>query len=339
MTEPSAEAHDPVPTVSMVVPVYNGARFVEETVASILAQTFGDFELILIDDGSTDDSVEVLCRFDDPRIRLHRNLENLGIPLTMNRALGLARGRYLARCDHDDICDPERFALQVAFLDANPGVTILGTAVELFGAINDVVAAPEDDATVKAHFCWAANNIINPTMMMRRDFIVASGVRYDASLHVADDYGFYIDCLKAGATFANLPQALLRQRIHLGSLSQQHSRQTDRSIARVRARVFRAYFPTLTNAETDRLVAMCNRTHPGTLDHLIETARVVDKALAAQDGRRGQNIIGVDFALRTYLRLMAQTYCDNGLFRPEQMAMVASLFSAETARYMDVWTG
>lgn len=119
------------PSVSVVLPVYNCPEYVGEAIESILGQTHSDFELILIDDGSTDDTPRVLERYADPRIRLLRQ-QNRGLAVTLNRGIELARGRYVARQDQDDVSMPARFAAQVKFLDEHPRCGLVGTWAEIW---------------------------------------------------------------------------------------------------------------------------------------------------------------------------------------------------------------
>ncbi|MGH7100235.1 MAG: glycosyltransferase family 2 protein, partial [Stellaceae bacterium] len=103
-------------TVSVLMPAFNASRFIRQSIASVLGQTFEDFELLVIDDGSTDDTVAMVEQMRDPRLRLLPNPRNLGIVASLNRGIAAARGRYVARFDSDDICRPNRFARQVEFL-------------------------------------------------------------------------------------------------------------------------------------------------------------------------------------------------------------------------------
>src|SRR5262245_24449723 len=114
------------PKVTVVIPVYNRERYVAAAIESILAQTFPDFELLVIDDGSADRSREVIRSYRDPRLHLVCNETNLGIPKTRNRGLQLAQGEYLAFLDSDDWAYPERLAKQVAFLDSRPDYAAVG---------------------------------------------------------------------------------------------------------------------------------------------------------------------------------------------------------------------
>jgi GT2 family glycosyltransferase len=118
-------------TISVIMAVYNGADLLPETVASLQAQTFGDWELIAVDDCSKDNSVEVLKGFGDSRIRVIESAQNGGPVVARNRAFAEARGTYTAALDQDDLCLPERFARQIAFLDANAHVVLVSTATKM----------------------------------------------------------------------------------------------------------------------------------------------------------------------------------------------------------------
>src|SRR5258708_26173472 len=116
------------PHVSVLMSVYNGARFIREAVDGILSQSFSDFEFIVIDDGSNDETGEILGAYCDVRMVIRRNSTNIGLPGSLNRGLSIARGEYVTRQDADDVSYPERLEEQVRFLDRNPKIAVLGTA-------------------------------------------------------------------------------------------------------------------------------------------------------------------------------------------------------------------
>ena len=122
-----------IPLVSVVMPIYNNAPTLDLAVRSILNQTFGDFELLLLDDGSTDETLDLARSHSDPRIRVFTDGQHLGLVARLNQAIDLSRGKYLARMDGDDISYPERFALQVKFLEEHPEVDLVGGGVVVFG--------------------------------------------------------------------------------------------------------------------------------------------------------------------------------------------------------------
>jgi glycosyltransferase involved in cell wall biosynthesis len=130
------------PKVTVLMPVYNGEKYLREAIESILNQTFIDFEFLIINDGSTDRSVEIIESYSDPRIRLVHNERNMKLIATLNKGLELARGEYIARMDCDDISLPERLAKQVAFMDANPEVGVLGTAFQTIDSYGKSLNSP-----------------------------------------------------------------------------------------------------------------------------------------------------------------------------------------------------
>ncbi|MBK7430445.1 MAG: glycosyltransferase family 2 protein [Bacteroidetes bacterium] len=116
-----------VPVVSVIMPVYNTGKYLAAAIASVLGQTFSDFELIILNDGSTDDSETVVKNFTDPRIIYLKNERNLGLIATLNTALSQCKGEFIARMDGDDICHSERLAAQLRFLNAHPEISVCGT--------------------------------------------------------------------------------------------------------------------------------------------------------------------------------------------------------------------
>lgn len=214
------------PLISVITPVWNAGVFLRSTIASVLAQTEGNFEFLILDDGSTDGSRDCLATLTDPRIRVVLNERNVGVAATRNRALAMARGEYVAFLNHDDLALPERFARQVAFLRTHPHVMILGTAIETFDGEGRALAAthlPGDDLSIR----WLGLvecPLRQSTLMVRREFIQLTGLRYRPEYLAHSDYGFIMDALALGQG-ANLLDALVHYRRHEGSLSKRgHAR-------------------------------------------------------------------------------------------------------------------
>jgi glycosyltransferase involved in cell wall biosynthesis len=203
--------------VTVLMAAHNEARFIATAVESILGQTFGDFEFLIIDDGSTDSSADYLRNLRDPRVRLLRNESNLGLTRSLNKGLDAARGKYIARMDADDIALPDRLARQAAFLDANPHVGIVGSSRVLIDE-NDreiaVAQAAEDDLAVRWK-CLLGNPFTHPTVMLRRDVLEQHHFRYDESFRTAQDYELWSRLLMH-TKGANLREPLLRYRLRNG---------------------------------------------------------------------------------------------------------------------------
>lgn len=197
--------------VSVVVPVHNKAPFIRETFASIFSQTFRDFEVIAVDDRSTDDSLQVLRSLDDPRLRIVPLERNLGEPGAAQHAMDLAQGEYIIRVDADDLCAPERFARQVAFMDARPKLFASGTAMELFGAEQGVWSYPIGPARCKAELLFGCP-IVNGACIMRAAALRANGLRFASDWpKVGNDWVFWAHVAMRG-DLDNLPDTLLLYR-------------------------------------------------------------------------------------------------------------------------------
>jgi hypothetical protein len=209
------------PVVTVLMPVYNGEPFLKDAIGSILRQTYREFELLIIDDGSTDGTPNTLAESQrrDSRIVVHRQA-NQGLTATLNRGLSVARGTFIARMDQDDVALPTRLAKQVAFLSDRPDVAILGTAYWLIdqkGRHVDLKRFPTSDL----HIRWTnllAPAFAHPTVMLRRDLLLENGLWYDSAFPDVEDYDLWRRVLRHSRG-ANLGEALLDYRCHPGSMS------------------------------------------------------------------------------------------------------------------------
>lgn len=185
-----------IPKVSVLMPVYNGERYLAQAVESILNQTFTDFEFVILDDCSTDSTPAILDRYTDSRIVRLRNDTNLGITRSLNRLLDSARGEYLARMDADDIAYPDRLAKQVAQMDADPQLGLLGTRYVIVDEEGKSIygePSPPDAARVE-NFGWSLlwmTAVQHPTAMMRRSVLDRHNLRYDPEYETAEDYDLW----------------------------------------------------------------------------------------------------------------------------------------------------
>lgn len=220
MSRRSRSSHDEAdrrmkpPLISVIMPAYNCGPYVEAAVKSVLSQTYGEFELLAIDDGSTDDTAEKLAALAqmDSRIRFVSQ-ENRGISATLNRAVDLGQGELMARMDADDLCHPERFERQVAFLSAHPEIGIVGSWIRLFGARNETWHYRMQDAFIKFLLLFRTNgfghNAIMGRMPIFREF------RYDSAFDAVEDADLWCRIATRSATgFANIPEVLMQYRIH-----------------------------------------------------------------------------------------------------------------------------
>jgi hypothetical protein len=203
------------PKVSVVVAVYNAEAFLIEALESVLAQSFDDLELVVVDDGSSDSSAELLRQIRDPRMRLLTNSRNIGFAGSLNRGFDAAQGSYIARLDADDVCVRDRLRQQVDYLDAHQSVAILGTAARVVGEglVGAVVwSVPESPLAVR-FAALLRSPFLHPSGMIRRTAFKPGELVYDARFAPAEDYELWSRALRS-ANGANLSQPLITYRLH-----------------------------------------------------------------------------------------------------------------------------
>jgi len=203
------------PTISVLIPVWHAVRFLPAALDSVLAQTFVDFEVIAIDDGTRDGSAEVLAAFAarDGRVRVMRQ-ENRGIVASLNRALELARAPFVARMDHDDLSRPDRFAKQIAYLQQHPEVSAVSGAMDVIdqdGTYLRTDAFPTLPAAVGSELLYR-NCVCHPAVMARTEAVRKVG-GYRKNAQLAEDYDLWLRLSEVGQ-MANLPDVLLSYRLH-----------------------------------------------------------------------------------------------------------------------------
>lgn len=216
----------PDPLVSVLMTVYNGQRYVEEAVRSVLRQDLTDLELVVVDDGSTDRTPEIVRRIatEDRRLRVHTQ-PNRGIPQSANQGLSMCRGQYIARLDSDDVAKPDRLRRQVAFLQEHD-VVATGSWFDLIdprGRFLTLLKPPEDDAEIQKLILAGHGAICHPTSMARHDALKKIG-GYDEHFALAEDLDLWLRLGEIGK-LANIPLSLTRYRLHPRSISEEKCQQ------------------------------------------------------------------------------------------------------------------
>jgi glycosyltransferase involved in cell wall biosynthesis len=212
--------------ISVVMPVYNTpTEYVKEAVDSILGQTFGNFEFIIIDDGSTNGNAEYLDGINDGRVRIIRNPNNIGITKSLNIGLRAARGKYIARMDADDISLPWRFEKQFSFMEAHPDVIMCGSRVSRVGApVPEYKPGLQFSCDMKKYrvtslFRYPGPN--HPTVFFNRELLLKNDLEYDERLKYAQDYGIYCMIAEKGK-ICILEECLLLRRVHNDRITCEH---------------------------------------------------------------------------------------------------------------------
>jgi len=212
------------PMISVLLPAYNAEKYICRAIESILSQTYTDFELIIIDDGSTDKTSKVIASsFDDPRIN-HIILEdNVGIVDALNIAISMAKGKYLARMDADDISMPQRFSKQVEFLESNLEYAVCGASITIFNDHKDRyrVTYPCTHGEIMSALCLFHRNISHPSAMIRSEIIQKHNIRYSRKYPHAEDYIFWHQLSNYGKLY-NLKESLLLYYRHEDQISSKY---------------------------------------------------------------------------------------------------------------------
>lgn len=194
--------------------VYNTEAFLTEALESVLSQSFGDLEIVVVDDGSTDASAEILLGIGDRRLRVLTNPQNLGLAASLNRGIDFARGTYIARLDADDVCAPDRLRRQVAYLDGHQNIGIVGSAARIVGGgVNGAIWRLPQTALAVRFASLIRCPFLHPTVLLRRAAFRPGDLVYDATFAPAEDYELWSRALRS-LDGANLPEPLVTYRLH-----------------------------------------------------------------------------------------------------------------------------
>jgi glycosyltransferase involved in cell wall biosynthesis len=278
------------PKVSVIFPVGNRTEYLREAVESILRQTLTDFEFLIVADGVSAPVLSILSGYADARIRLIRLPLTMGISAARNAGLAVAKAPYIALMELDDVALPQRLATQYAFLQAHPEVTVCSSnSIKLFpDGTRVAMCYPETDGMIKARLLLVDSSILNPTAMYRADFVRAHQLRYDPSFPVDEDHRFYVDMLRAGATFHGLQEELLLSRRHEANITNDMSG-ADAIKTRVREMLVPMYFPKLRGDEMQSLLGAMREVVPADTAEAKKSLAAIDKALKEQRSFLGED--------------------------------------------------
>jgi len=271
-----------MPKVSVIMPAYNAEKYIAEAIDSILGQTFGDFEFIILNDCSADRTEEIILSYDDPRIVYLQNEGNLGVAATLNKGLAAVKGEYIARMDADDISLPERFAKQVKYLDEHNDVAVLGCSIERFSSDRslDIRSFSADVDSMMVDMLFACG-VAHPSVMMRTEVIRSLG-GYDEEFNGLEDYELWCRVLEKHK-ITTLPDVLLRYRIHGSQVTQNPSARYLELLRALKTRQLRQLG--LEPAET--FLHYCEGKRPDTPKEIKE----LDKFFALIDSANGEKHI------------------------------------------------
>lgn len=269
------------PFVTVFMPVYNSGKYLVEAIESILRQTYRNLELLIVDDGSTDHSIEIIETFADPRIRLIKNDQNRGIPFTRNVGLKEARGKYLAIMDSDDISHPERIERQVAYLENHPAIDVVGTFYVQFSENRKKkVAVPFIQPEELKLMLLFYNPIANPSVIMRKETLDKYQLRYDEDYFVAQDYQLWSQLIKVG-NICILPEYLLFYRFGHENISKKSNekkrQQRKKLIDRIHIDLLSYYGIPLDENEVASFNEFFTETYGGSVQSYDDIIQTIEK--------------------------------------------------------------
>jgi glycosyltransferase involved in cell wall biosynthesis len=231
-----------MPKVSVIMSVYNGSDYLDQAIKSVLEQTFIDFEFLIVDDASTDSSLGIISTWaeKDQRIRIIRNEQNIGLTRSLNKAVGLSIGEYIARIDADDVCHPERLVKQVQYLDTHLSVGLVGSwayKIDQLGKTLGQLKYPTDGNVIKQKLI-RYNLFIHSSIMVRRELLNILG-GYNSDFRYAQDYDLYFRLLNI-CELSNIPEFLISSRYSDGSITRSKNRRQTACAIKARIRAIRS---------------------------------------------------------------------------------------------------
>ena len=239
------------PTLSILMPVYKTAPYLQEAIGSMLSQRFSDFELIVLNDCSPDNADEILDKYDDPRIVRYKGIRNQGLANVLNIGMKMARGRFIARMDSDDISLPERFETQVGYLEAHPDIDLCSCGMKLFGAKDGTWIRESDPEMVKITALFYSP-ILHASSVWRRESFDRFNLRFRQEMVPAEDYDLWCRALVKGLRMVNLPDCLYLYRIRPDQATENTERTSSKEVE-VRKDFLTSIFPALTESGIDSI--------------------------------------------------------------------------------------
>jgi len=227
-----------MPLITVLMPVHNGEKYLEETIDSVLCQTCNDFELLIVDDGSVDSTPAIIRSYSDSRIRYIRSDQRLKLAGALNLGISKAKGQFVARIDADDLCRKDRLEKQVSYMRKHKDLVLCGSAVELFGSgVAGGMVYPVGHSNIQAYLLFD-NPFAHPSVMWRQQLFIETRLQYNVEYYPAEDYALWAK-LVMNNKCDNLAQPLLRYRIHQASMTRADSANMDVQSMRIQQELLR----------------------------------------------------------------------------------------------------
>lgn len=294
--------------ITVLMSVHNEEKNIDEAIQSILAQTYDNFEFIIIDDNSTDRTVERILNYDDKRIIFLQNSVNKGLTKNLNYGIKLAKGKYILRMDGDDISLQNRFEKQIEFMEEHPEIALSGCWIKEFGKSNNVLKTVTDIDLIKLGLIF--NNVmVHSTFIIRKEFLDRYRIKYDEKLRYAQDYMFVYQISQKGL-ITNLPIVLLKYRIHSNQISTKKSELQLECADMTRKVVLRDLGIKLNIASFQLWSDFCNRIRRKLSFRDVITLLNIVKLIISQNQKRA---VYHEFKLKEQLYSRLKEYCESNI--------------------------
>ncbi|HWZ16328.1 MAG TPA: glycosyltransferase [Mucilaginibacter sp.] len=288
----------PVVKVSVLMPVYNSEKYLHEAIESILNQTFQDFEFLIIDDASTDKSIEIIRSYADARITLIQKPVNTGYTESLNLGIGISKGEYIARMDSDDISLPTRLEKQIVFMQQNPSIILSGTNFEVLPT-KEIVITPSNHEDIKVGLL-NQSCIAHPTVMLRKKALSDNDIRYDTADEPAEDYNLWVRLCKIGL-LANLDEVLLRYRVHPDQTSHVQKALQEENANKARIKGIEQLIPNLSEKDAHIHLALM-KTQPGPVEQLENVCKWSEYIIKENNEKKVFDRLKLDWLMKSKKR-------------------------------------
>lgn len=302
-----------IPPLTVLMPVYNGGPYLKEAVASVLGQSHGAFTFLIIDDGSTDGSLDWLRSLDDPRIVLETNMRNLGLIATLNLGLEMIDTPYFCRADADDLCEPRRFERQIAFMEAHPELGAAGSDVLQFGEGIDYVSHYVTDPDQIRAMLLFQPTLCHASAIFRTALFKAHGIRYRAAYPHIEDWDLWRQ-IAVHAPLGNQPELLYKVRNHPQGVQARNAEQQADAIRRLQGEELDRLGIDCTEEERAFHAAVGAFRFSGELTELERAEGWLRQLLAAREGSDDPWFAGLEQEIgRRFWRLARNHFAAAGL--------------------------
>jgi glycosyltransferase involved in cell wall biosynthesis len=295
------------PLITVLMPVYNAAPYLNEAIDSILFQTFSDFEFLIINDGSTDNSEEIILSYKDDRIRYVKNEQNIKLIATLNKGIALSSGKYIARMDADDISLSTRLEKQFLYMEAHTNVGLLGMWYESFdkNGICNIVKYVADHNTICYKQLYQIQ-VSHGTCMFRKRVLIEHGLLFDPLYSHAEDYDLF-SRMSALTELHNLTEVGYRVRLHENEVSRLYSNIQTENSNKVRHRLFTQLGLPVSSTQLDLFIKLNHQDYSGIAGGLAEVTFILSNIVLANQKTQYINSL----FLADKIALLWFNYCYN----------------------------